>query len=144
MSSEHSKNILLRIMIEIISRGNYAVADELLAADVVPRPLRVGQVPGLEGWKNGLRVVRAGFPDWENIPEQLIGEDDFVAARWTVQGTHLGSFAGIAATGVRITMREMGFFRFAGGKLIEYETLVDELSLLRQLRVVPPAPGVGC
>ena len=104
------------------------------------RPLRAGQTPGLEGFKHGLRVLRSGFPDWESVPEQLIGEGDIIAACWTVRGTHMGSFSGIPATGIRVAMREMGFFRFAGGKLVEFETLADEISLLRQIGVLPPAP----
>lgn len=140
MSSEQNKTILRRIMLEIISRVDYALADELIALDVDARTLRVGQTPGREGFKRGLDLVRAGFPDWESVPGQFIGEGDIVAARWTVQGTHTGSYLGIPPTGIRVEMREMGFFRFAGGKLVEYETLADEISLLRQIGVLPPGP----
>jgi steroid delta-isomerase-like uncharacterized protein len=137
MSIEQNKTVLRRLLSEVISKGDYALADELVAVDFVSHQLRPGQGQGLDGFKQGLRVVRAAFPDWESVVDELLGEGDMVAARWTAHGTHQGAFAGIPPTGRRIKMKEMGIFRVVSGKLVEYWGLADELALMQQLGVLP-------
>jgi predicted ester cyclase len=49
-----------------------------------------------------------------------IAEEDKVATRWTMRGTHQGEFRGIAPTGNRITVTRIGIFRFSdAGKVAE-------------------------
>lgn len=126
--------LALRVFSEIISGGDLALADALIAPDYVDHR---GGPPGREGFKLGLQMIRAAFPDWSSTPEDMVVEGDRVAARWTVRGTHLGDFMGIPATGRAITMAEAGILRFEGGQLVELWRVADELGLLRQLGVLP-------
>ncbi len=52
--------------------------------------------------RKGAPMVRAVFPDWELIVEDMIGEGDKVVTRWRAHGTHRGRFGEIEPTGRRI------------------------------------------
>ena len=56
-------------------------------------------------------VVHLGFPDQTLTIEDLIADEDRVAARLTAVGTHLGEFRGIPATGRRITTETFDIVR---------------------------------
>lgn len=133
------RRLALRVFSELISGGDLALADELIAPGYVDHR---GGPPGREGFKVGLAMVRAAFPDWTSIPADLVVEGDRVAGRWTVTGTHEGDFMGIPATGRSITMAEAGVLRFEDGRLVELWRVADELALLRQLGVLP-TPTAG-
>ncbi len=131
-----AKALLYRLFAEVITDGNLTLADQIIAPDFISHHLRPGQSQGLAGFKAGLMHIRSAFPDWRSVPEAFLAENDQVAARWTVQGTHLGPFMGMAASGRRIVMREMGFFRISAGKIVEFWGIAEELTLLQQLGAI--------
>lgn len=133
------RQVARRVFSEIISGGDLALADALIAPDYVDHR---GGPPGREGFKLGLMMIRAAFPDWSSAPEDMVVEGDKVAARWTVRGTHLGEFMGVPATGRSICMAEAGILRFQGGQLVELWRVADELALMRQLGLIP-TPNAG-
>jgi predicted ester cyclase len=67
----------------------------------------------------------------------LIAEGDRVAFRSTLEMTHTGEFMGVAGTGERISVVEMGFFRIANGKIVEMWGLLDTMGLLTKVGVIP-------
>jgi steroid delta-isomerase-like uncharacterized protein len=84
---------------------------------------------------------RSAFSDIEDIVEDMIGEGDRVATRWTLRVTHTGEFRGIPATGKRITITGIGIFRFSEeGKVVESWDSLDQLGMLRQLGVSANRP----
>jgi steroid delta-isomerase-like uncharacterized protein len=141
MSAEENKAVVRRLFEDVISKGDFALADDLVAADFVSHNLRPGQGQGREGFKQGLATIRAAFPDWQSTVEEMIAEGDKIAARWTVRGTHQGSFAGIPATGKRITMTEIGILRVGVGKVVEFWGVADELGMMQQLGIIPAGPA---
>jgi predicted ester cyclase len=70
--------------------------------------------------------------------EDIIAEGDKVAARLTAQGTHLGSLGDIAPTGRQATWTGMRVFRMVDGKIAEHWANWDDVSLGRQLGILPP------
>jgi steroid delta-isomerase-like uncharacterized protein len=122
-----------RIFVEIISEGDLSLVEELIAEDYSD-----GRGPGgREGFRMGLSMVREAFPDWTSTIEETVVEGDRLAARWTVTGTHRAPFMGIPATGQAVQMQECGILHFVNGQLVAIRRVADELSLLRQLGVVP-------
>jgi predicted ester cyclase len=136
-----NKRVVERVFAEVISRGDLALADELIDPGLVQHDPR--QPPGLEGFKLGLMAVREAFPDWTSTLDDVVCEGDKVAARWTVRGTHRGAFFGVPPTGKSITMREAGILRVQGEKLVEVWRVADELALLQQIGALPGAGGQG-
>jgi steroid delta-isomerase-like uncharacterized protein len=82
-------------------------------------------------------MMRGGFPDIQWTVEEMIAEDDKVAARFTMRGTHQGSFFGVPPTGKTIAVQAMNFYRLSGGQFIEEHGQPDLLGLLQQIGAVP-------
>ena len=99
-----------------------------------PTTCPAGLVDGRGALKAFRRQVHIGFPDQTLIIEDLIAEDDRVAARLTAVGTHLGEFRGIPATGRRITAEIFDIVRVAEEKIAQRWTMFDRGGLLTELQ----------
>jgi steroid delta-isomerase-like uncharacterized protein len=136
MSVEENKALVRRFVEEFWNTGNMAAADELLAGDATITLPGIGQV-NLESFKAFARAQRGAFPDWHSTGEEMVGEEDTVAERWTGSGTHQGDFQGIAPTGRRVMVPGVVFYRIASGKITEFHGQFDGLALMRQLGAIP-------
>ena len=67
----------------------------------------------------------------------MIAEGDRVVARNTVTGTHRGEHMGRPPTGRSVRYDEMFMARFADGRIAEIWGVVDVLSQMRQLGLIP-------
>jgi len=67
----------------------------------------------------------------------MIAEDDRVAARSTMHGTHTGDFNSMPATGRPITIAGYSLVRVQDGRIAELWHLEDDLTVLRQLGSIP-------
>ncbi len=76
---------------------------------------------------------RSAFPDLRFEVEIVIAEDEFVAARWTASGTHLGSWGSVGPTGRSATFSGVNIFRFESGKVAEIWNHRDDLGLMEQV-----------
>jgi predicted ester cyclase len=77
------------------------------------------------------------YPDLHVTIEDLIAEEDKVASRNTVTGTHRGDYMGHAPTGKPVTYNEIFIFRFAGGRIAETWGAVDVFSQMKQIGAIP-------
>jgi steroid delta-isomerase-like uncharacterized protein len=134
MSLTSLKDLVRRYYEEIWNRWDFALADELIAESVVFRGSLGVSVQGREGFKEYMQTVRRAFPDFHNRIEQLLAEDDRVAARLTYTGTHKGELFGIGATGRRVSYDGVALFRIANGRIAEGWVLGDVHGLVQQLR----------
>ena len=67
------------------------------------------------------------------INEQL-GEQDLVATRKTLRGTHRGEIWDLPPTGNRVALEFIDIFRVKDGKLVEHWTSMDLAALRTQMR----------
>lgn len=123
---------------ELLTQGDLAVADELLAPDCLHHaPALVA--PGTEGLKHWTRALRRAFPDLRAIVEDEIAEGNTVVQRLTLSGTHQGTFLGLPATGRHATWQLVAIQRLGrDDKVVEQWASWDQLGVLRQL-AAPPA-----
>jgi predicted ester cyclase len=119
---------------EIDATGNYFHDD---VVEEVPFP---GQGPGLPGLKETLTHIRCAFPDLHWSVEEQVAEANTVLTRFLWAGTHQGEFLGIPATNRVVRVWGMVIDRFEGRKVKSTRILLDTLSLMQQLGVVPAAP----
>jgi steroid delta-isomerase-like uncharacterized protein len=98
-------------------------------------PQQVGH--GHETGKKRYHAFREAFPDIEATLHDVVAQGDSVAVRYTLEGTHQGSFAGAPATGKRVTLSGMSIFHCADGKIVEVWGCADSLGFLRQLGALP-------
>jgi steroid delta-isomerase-like uncharacterized protein len=88
-------------------------------------------------WSGFMRAFTTGFPDSRISIESCIADGDTVATRWTLTGTHQGTFQGIPPTGQPITIIGLEFNRVVNGRFLEHWSMFDNLALLRQIGVMP-------
>ena len=137
MTIDSNKRAMLRFT-EFINTSSEQLAEELISPNAIfyvpgrPEPMR-----GPAGYLAIIAMMRSGFPDIQWTMEEMIAEDDRVAARFTMRGTHKGTFFGVVPTGNTIQVRAMNFYRLANGKLVEEYGQPDLLSLLQQIGAVP-------
>jgi steroid delta-isomerase-like uncharacterized protein len=99
-----------------------------------------GQLKPLQGPKGYLTIIammRSGFPDIQWTVEDMISENNKVAVRFIMRGTHQGEFFGVPPTGKPIAVQAMNFYRLADDQIIEEFGQPDMLGLLTQIRAVP-------
>lgn len=115
--------------------------DELFEPDAAIRtPLPI-EATGAQAVMEVFTRLVGAFPDLRVTIEDLIAEGDKVVSRNTVTGTHRGDFMGHPATGNSVNYSEIFIFRFAGGRVVETWGVVDFLSPMRQIGLIPGVPG---
>jgi len=99
MSSEENKAIARRWSEELWSKGELAIADEIVAPNYVRHdPGDPFEVEGPEGVKRLVGGARALMPDLYITIDDVIAEGDKVVSRYTGTGTVTGEFMGRAFT----------------------------------------------
>jgi steroid delta-isomerase-like uncharacterized protein len=138
MAAEANKPVMRRFT-EFINTASKKLAKELISPDAIlhvpgrPEPMR-----GPAGYLAIIEMMRAGFPDIQWTLEEMIAENDKVAARFTMRGTHRGTFFGVPPTGKTIAVQAMNFYRLSNGQFVEERGQPDLLGLLQQIGAVPP------
>ena len=66
-------------------------------------------------------------------------DGDQVFIRVKANFTHAGEMMGVPATGRRVTVVEHDAFRIVDGKITEYWSVPDMLSMMQQIGAIPPA-----
>ena len=84
-----------------------------------------------------LGMMRSGFPDIQWTLEEMVAENDTVAARFIMRGTHQATFFGVPASGKKIQVQAVNFYRFSNGKIVEERGQPDLMALLQQIGAVP-------
>jgi predicted ester cyclase len=139
--SEEFKAKFRRVWDEAVNKGNLDALDELYAPNVVVHRPPMGDLEGLEAYKQSLADSRTGSPDLQmTFDEILLEGENRHASRSTTRGTHTGQMASlpipptgkpwVTAVGVVSHMEE--------GKYVEIWEYADWLGLFQQLGVLPP------
>lgn len=132
--SQQNKMIAQRLLDALWNESNYDAVDALLDRNYDGHASTV--INGPYGAKQFVLVLRAAFPDFKFIIKDQISEEDRIATRWLIQGTHEGEFQGIAATGKSMTMTGITIFRIVNGKITDGWTNEDVLGLMQQLGAI--------
>jgi len=98
----------------------------------LPEPDSV--IRGPEEFKKFHRVMVATFPDLHVDLDELIGEGDRIAVRWTATMTHLGDGLGYAPTKKSLKLVGASFLRCQGGKIVEGLNYTNFTWLIGQLK----------
>lgn len=140
MTTEQNKALVRRFYAEI-DAGNIDAMDELVAEDYVdhnPAPFP-NLASGREGLKQAFRIFWTATPGRHEIEDQ-VAEGDKVVTRLTAHGRHEGDLPGpLPATGREIRETGVAIHRIANGQIVEHWSDRDDLGLMQQLGVIPPA-----
>ena len=136
MSIQENKAILSRF-IGAYNNRNLEIFEELVAPDFIDR---THQQKGRDKFKQLFTLAFDGFPDWHEEIEDIISEGEKVWVRVKATGTHSGDWnlfgVPLPATGKKITMNMVFFFRIVNGKLVETEELDDQIDFFNKLGLI--------
>ncbi|GAA4699658.1 ester cyclase [Phytohabitans rumicis] len=125
---------------EVFRRRNVDAIDELLSDDFVEHTPAPGQDTGKQGAKEFIGQALAAFPDMDVEIEHEIAEGDTVATVVRFTGTHQGEFAGVPATGRKVSVYFIDVTRYRDGLCTEHWGLPDIGNLMVQLGAAPGGP----
>jgi len=131
-------NTFMPRFVQFINTVDEKLGEELIAPDAeFYVPFQSEPLVGPAGWLKAVEVMRGGFPDVQWALEELVVEGEKVAARYTLRGTHEGTFFGVPATGKQIAIQTMNFYAMANGKIVGERGQPDLLGLMQQIGAVP-------
>jgi predicted ester cyclase len=132
MGVEENKAIIRRFVEQIPNMGNLDAAEELLTSGFTLHFPNMPAIKGAEAFNEIPTAIRTAFPDLVETIEELIAEGDRVVERFTLRGTHLGEFMGIAPTGPPVSWTAMAFYRLEDGRIAECWVEANLLGLALQ------------
>lgn len=107
------------------SDGDIENLSEFVTDDVVnhnpvtSEDVEIDEVRGIDAFEEHLEAFTTAFPDVRFEIQDTIAEDDRVAVRFRLRGTHEGKLMGVEPTGREITMSVITIYRFEDGKIAE-------------------------
>jgi predicted ester cyclase len=120
MTGEQNKSVVLRFNKEFLEAGNTNVLKEIVADGFTNHTVPGNFPKDVSGLIQVAALLRKGFPDLRiEIHEQVV-ENDMVASRKTMYGTHLGEIMGKRPTGKSIVINVMDFVRLKNGKYTDH------------------------
>lgn len=139
--SEANKAIVRRLFDECLNPHQPDLYPEFYS-DVVYRAPVVGELRD-EEHRQFLLSIFAGCSDAHWTIEDQVAEEDRVVTRWTLIGTHTGTFTGIDAPDRQLRITGICVDRISGGKIVEEWEEWDTLGVAQQLGLFPQETGVG-
>ena len=139
MSIENNIQLMKRF-VEFINTANVQLAQELISSDATFYvPGQSEPIHGPQGYLAIIGMMRSGFPDIQWSLEDKVVEENKVAARFIMTGTHNGIFFGVPPTGKTIRVQAINFYRFSNEQIVEEYGQPDMLGLLQQIGAMPRA-----
>jgi steroid delta-isomerase-like uncharacterized protein len=138
MSVEQNKDVVRRYYDEVLNGREVGVLDEIAIADYAEHDPLPGQGTGREGLKQRVSMFHAGLDPRFSV-EDIVAEGDKVVVRWINSGNHVGEFLGVPPTGRSFTIAGIDIHLLRDGKMAEHWHVVDQLTMLQQLGLLPEA-----
>ena len=134
---EENVAIATRDLLEVWNQGNLSLVDQIFGVGFAGN-YDLAAVAGLEAYKQYVSDSLVTYPDYHVTIEDVVAKGDLVFLRTTVSATHLGPLGSIPATGLPGTEDGIAMYRIADGMIVEAWQLIDMLSVLMQIGLVPP------
>jgi steroid delta-isomerase-like uncharacterized protein len=137
-TAQANKALVRRWFEEVWNKGRAEAIDEMFAADGIAHGLSDDVENPLQGpadFKPFHETFRGAFPDIEVIVEDLIAEDDKVAARCSVRGKHTGDHLGVAASNAPVDFTGVSIVRIKDGQIVEAWNNFDFMRMNRQIGI---------
>jgi steroid delta-isomerase-like uncharacterized protein len=142
MSTEGNKDLVRRYYDEVLNQGKIEALDELAVPDYQENDPLPGQGTGLQGLRDRVSMFLSALNPHFAVHD-MIAEGDRVVVRWTNAGRHVGEFFGMPPTDREFNIAGIDIHRLQDGKLAEHWHVVDQLTMLQQLGVIPGPEGPG-
>lgn len=130
MTVDDNKELIRQEFDSIWNEGEYdeeRFTHDYVAHGWAPEPV------SLEQEREDTAAFRSAFPDVHKEIEDLVAEGDRVVVRYSMTGTHGGTFDGIEPTGNEVSTTGIFIYRIEDGQIAESWLNYDGLNLLGQL-----------
>lgn len=129
---------------EVMNEGRLDVLDQIAAPELeFVIPTQPAPIVGHRAFGGFVADLRAAFPDLAFEVTREVAADDKVAMRWTITGTHRGTFLGMPPTGNSIVDHGIDIFTFRDGRIRTIHVNENDWGLVQQLRAGAGAPEGG-
>ena len=136
MSFKKNKQLILQFYEEVWGEGDLEFAKEVFSENYVRHDVRPGNpAAGPLGQMQIAGDFRSAFPDLQIHIDLVFGDEEYIAARWTITGTHTGQWGNIQPTNKKASFSGVNLFRFENGKVAEIWNHRDDLGLMQQLGI---------
>ncbi len=143
-------------LFRILETGDPALAAEVVGEDFHNREAAVSpsacSIPGPAGVLASSAWMRSAFSDLRFPVLGIAGNDEQVWVRLRMQGRHTGPFVrfrdgaldqAIPPTGREIDFEQIHVLDLRDGRVVGHEAVRDDITMLGQLGVFPPAPATA-
>lgn len=117
--------------------GRFEVIEDTVAETIVTHGFPGGNPDSRQSYRQWFLGFQAGFTVVGFDVPAMVADEESVAVRWEFTVDHTGPFAGVPATGKRITFDGTAFYRLENGRIVETWLHIDQLSLLGQVGALP-------
>ncbi len=115
------------------SASNTALVNELFECinrnEIAPLSVH----PGFDRTRPRIAPMHELFTDWETSELQQIAQNDTVFTHYSIEFTHAGTYAGVAATGRRVTLDCFSVDRVEDGCVMRHHSAANWASVLQQI-----------
>lgn len=119
---------------EIFHKKNLEYIDKFYSQDLLDHSLPEGAT--LTDKKQQIQTLINAIPDIHFEYHFFIQENNTVAGRFTLTGTHTGDLFGITPTHKKIAIKGHDFVRYEEDKVVEHWLLLDEYTMMKQLGLI--------
>jgi predicted ester cyclase len=136
MGIEENKDVVRRFVDECVNTHREDLLPRFVDDAVTMYPGTPGQAAathGIEELRSAYRRFRVLFPDLHVTHDLLLGEGDYVVARWTGTGNQAAEVSGVAPSGQALTWGGIDIYRIQDGRIVEWWRNDDFGALLHRL-----------
>lgn len=145
MTAEQNKGVARRTFEEGFNGGDLKVIDETVGIGLDHQ--HPDEASFVDHLKEVMTAMRTAFPDLHFEIDQMIAEGEWVSCHSFMTGTHDGELRApllpkdgppaIPPTGRAVKVAHMHMMRFVDGKSVELWHVMDTLTMLGQLGLLP-------
>ena len=140
MTAEENKTLVQHAYLDGMNTRDMSVIRKVFAPNYVNYfPAGQGELHGIDEFVEALDSFIGSFSDLVFTVEDVLGEGDKVALRWSAVGVHTGVYAGIPpttiipATGRTIAFSATDNYQVADGQVIAEWNSLDGFDIVRQM-----------
>lgn len=126
------RDVVARFFDEVLSGGDLVAAEGILSANVLLHTPD-GEMAGYDGLAALVTADHASFPDIAYTIDEMTADGNLVTVEWTMTGTHMGTYRGLAATGAAIALRGVQVFELDNYLIVESWAYFNRANLLNQI-----------
>jgi steroid delta-isomerase-like uncharacterized protein len=136
--AEENKQLVLHYIEEIFNKGNLDATYEAWDPDIVfHSPIMDEPVRGIETLQQYVVDIRTSFDEFKFDVQEAVADGDIVALRVIHRGVHNANYVGIPATGRRVAIPEIAWYRIRDQKVVEGRLMLNAFDVLNQLGILP-------